>query len=304
MTRGMDHFVASAPARANIIGEHTDYPSNAGHVLPTPLPLFTTARVETMRGDPSDVVVSSTRFNEPLYTRSLVGGRMEHWSDYVVGCLRAASAETRLPALKVEVQSGIPMGCGIASSAALCVAVLRAVKGLIGTNWIDEEIALMAYHAEHDYVGVPCGTMDQFASALGRPGQAMLLDTKTLRSRNYRLDPRMSLMVVDFGSRRHLAKGAYLKYRLQRQAECREARDLWAFARCASLAIEIFPDCRCFQTTSRGVLGTLLRKTCGSWSLSKRLSRVISNVRAICWKRAISRSVTISSVPTPRWTCW
>ncbi len=220
----MDEFVASAPARANIIGEHTDYLPNRGKVLPTPLGLETTVRIRTTVGSSGAVIVSSTGFNEPLITRSLAGARMGHWSDYVVGCLKVAAEAVVLPPLRIEVDSRVPVGCGIGSSAALCVAVLRAVRGIAGTNWIDEDIALLAYHAEHDYVGVPCGQMDQFVSSLGRLGQAMLLDTKTLRSRNYRLDPRLDLMIVDSGSRRSMATGDGHRMRLQRLAECNEAR--------------------------------------------------------------------------------
>ncbi len=219
----MNEFAASAPARATLIGEHTDYPSNGGHVLSTPLPLMTTVQAAAVPGRSGDVMISSSGFDEVPCTRSLASNRLGHWSDYVVGCLRAASVDVKLPALKIDIDSRIPMACGIASSAALCVAVIRALKGLLGTQWIDEEIALLAHHAEHDYVGVPCGKTDQFASSLGRPGQAMLLDTKALRSRNYRLDSRTSLMIVACGVRH--ARADSHRMRLQRVAECKEACD-------------------------------------------------------------------------------
>jgi galactokinase len=218
----MNVFSAKAPARANIIGEHTDYAPNGGHVLPTPLPFHTTVRLERLAGTAGRVTIASENIKEPPCERLLMEERRGHWTDYVVGCLRAAARKVDLPALAVAVRSEVPIGCGISSSAALCVAVVRAAMGLTQARWSDEEIALMAYEAEHDYVGVPCGKMDQFASSVGRPGQALLLDTRTLEFRKVPLLSDIVLMLVDCGKKHDLAKGS--GYR-QRVAECTEARD-------------------------------------------------------------------------------
>lgn len=222
----MRAFSAKAPARANIIGEHTDYAPNGGFVLPTPLPFHTTVTVEEIAGAPGRVTLLSETYGEPVCERHLYEERRGHWSDYVLGCVRVAAAKTALPALAVAIASYVPIGCGISSSAALCVAVLRALRGFAGTPWSDEEIALMAFEAEHDYVGVPCGKMDQFASSIGRPGRALLLDTRTLACRNVPLPAEFALMLVDCGKRHNLAKGDSHVKRLERLAECGKARDL------------------------------------------------------------------------------
>jgi galactokinase len=221
----MTTFTAKAPARANIIGEHTDYAPNGGHVLPTPLPFHTTVTLETSAGQAGSITLVSENFPGEIIERKLSDERQGHWTDYVVGCLRVASTKTDIPALKISVKSDVPIGCGISSSAALCVAVVRAVKAMTGTSWTDEEIALIAYEAEHDYVGVPCGKMDQFASSVGRPGQALLLNTRTLEFRNIPLPYGIALMLVDCGKKHDLAKGDSHKKRLDRMAECIEARD-------------------------------------------------------------------------------
>jgi galactokinase len=221
----MTTFTARAPARANIIGEHTDYAPNGGHVLPTPLPFYTTVTLGEMRGAAGRIAVTSENFAGQPVERGLAEDRRGHWSDYVVGCLRVAAARVDIPALTIGVQSDVPIGCGISSSAALCVAVVRAVKAMTGASWTDEEIALIAYEAEHDYVGVPCGKMDQFASSVGRPGQALLLDTRVLEFRNIPLLAGMSLMLVNCGKKHDLAKGDSHQKRLDRMAECIEARD-------------------------------------------------------------------------------
>jgi len=221
----MNKFSAKAPARANIIGEHTDYAPNGGHVLPTPLRFHTAVTLEKDAGKPGCATIASENFDEPPVRRALAEQKRGHWSDYVVGCLRVAAARVELPALAVAVKSNVPIGCGISSSAALCVAVVRAVRGLTESHWTDEDVALMAYEAEHDFVGVPCGKMDQFASSIGRVGQALLLDTRTLVFRNVRLPTDVALMLVDCGKKHDLAKGDSHNKRLERMAECTEARD-------------------------------------------------------------------------------
>jgi len=221
----MTSFTAKAPARANVIGEHTDYAPNQGHVLPTPLPFYTTVTIEA-EGPAGRVTAVSEKYPGQPVMRSLdEPARGGHWTDYVVGVLRVAATKITVPGVSLSVQSDVPIGCGISSSAALCVAVVRAVKAMTGAKWTDEEIALIAYEAEHDYVGVPCGKMDQFASSIGRPGQALLLNTRTLEYRNVPLADDVALMLVDCGKRHDLAKGDSHQKRMDRMAECIEARD-------------------------------------------------------------------------------
>ncbi|MGA7674125.1 MAG: galactokinase [Rhizomicrobium sp.] len=218
----MNKFTAAAPARANLIGEHTDYATNRGHVLPTPLPFHTTVCVTEMAGAAGQASISSEHYANQSYERNASDKPRGHWTDYVVGCLQAMLKKTKLPALEIKIKSDVPVGCGISSSAALCVAVVRALKGLTGAVLDDEQIALMAHEAEHDFVGVPCGMMDQFVSSIGRPGQALLLNTKTLAYRHYPLPADTAIMLVNCGKKHDLANGSGYK---QRVAECTEARD-------------------------------------------------------------------------------
>jgi len=261
----MNAFTAKAPARANIIGEHTDYAPNGGHVLPTPLPFYTTVTAAKATGAPGRVTISSEDFDEPPCERMLTESRRGHWSDYVVGCLRVASNKVDLPALTVTIESDVPIGCGISSSAALCVAVVRAVKGLVGANWSDEQVALMAYEAEHDFVGVPCGKMDQFASSIGRPGQALLLDTKTLAYRHYPLPDDVAIMLVESGTISPKATVTQNAWSGWRNAS-RPAIALVS-ERCASSATAIWDACRRCGRPSRGAPVTSSPRTCACLSL-------------------------------------
>ncbi|MDE2184554.1 MAG: galactokinase [Alphaproteobacteria bacterium] len=221
----MSGFSAKAPARANIIGEHTDYAPNGGHVLPTPLPFWTSVHVEKGSGRPGEMTVSSKTFAGETCRRSIKDAPRRHWTDYVVGCVKVASGKADLPALDISIESDVPLGCGISSSAALCVGATRALRGFAKAPWDDEAVALMAFEAEHDYVGVPCGKMDQFASSIGRPGQALLLDTRTLVHRSVALPNDVALMLVDCGKKHDLAKGDSHTKRIDRMNECIEARD-------------------------------------------------------------------------------
>lgn len=221
----MTGFTAKAPARANLIGEHTDYAPNGGHVLPTPLPFWTSVQIQEGTGKSGEITLSSKTFAGETVRRTINDPPKHHWTDYVVGCVKVVSAKTGIPALEVKIESDVPLGCGISSSAALCVGTTRALRGFTKSAWDDEAVALMAYEAEHDYVGVPCGKMDQFASSIGRPGQALLLDTKTLVHRSVPLATDVALMLVDCGKKHDLAKGDSHQKRIDRMNECIEARD-------------------------------------------------------------------------------
>jgi galactokinase len=218
----LNSFTAKAPARANLIGEHTDYAPNGGHVLPTPLPFHTTVAIQEISGPSGRITASSKNFGDEAHERSIDETARGHWTDYVAGCVRAAAKLAKPAALEIKIKSEVPIGCGISSSAALCVATVRALNGLMNLGLSDTQIALMAHEAEHDYVGVPCGKMDQFVSSLGKQGHALLLNTRTLEHRRYPLAEDAAIMLVDCGKKHDLAKGTGYK---QRVAQCTEARD-------------------------------------------------------------------------------
>lgn len=219
----MNHYTARAPARANLIGEHTDYLTNGGHVLPTPLPFETEVTVEQVAGPAGHVRITSDNYPGEVFEDKISGAKRGVWTDYIIGCLQEVVKTHMLPMFRMHISSQVPFGCGISSSAALCVGVLRAMKGALDADWSDVNIAEMAFHAEHDFVGVPCGKMDQYASSVGRPGKGLLFDTKTLEFRNVALPPGIAIMLVDCGVKHDLANGG--GYR-QRVAECTRARDL------------------------------------------------------------------------------
>jgi galactokinase len=206
--------VASAPGRVNLLGEHTDY--NEGYVLPTPLPLCTWVGAARLVGG---VEVYSTAFEERT-RRPVEDPRRGHWSDYVTGCVWSLRREGYpVPGARVGVVSEVPVGAGVSSSAALEVSVMRALRQLFALPLDDLALARLAQAAEVEYVGVRCGIMDQAAASLGRPGQALFLDTRTLQFDLVPLPPGHRVVVVDSGVPRRLAEAGYN----QRRAECEEA---------------------------------------------------------------------------------
>jgi galactokinase len=165
--------IASAPGRVNLLGEHTDY--NGGPVLP----LAIERRTVVAAGPGEDWAAVSTIDGTPhLFEPDAVAA--DSWLLYVAGVIRVLRRRGLAPkGARLAVASSVPIGAGLSSSAALSVAVTRALVGLKGARMTPESIADVAYEAEHDEVGVHCGRMDQTVAALARAGYALLFETGT-----------------------------------------------------------------------------------------------------------------------------
>jgi galactokinase len=207
--------VAQAPARANLIGEHTDY--NDGFVLPAAIHLRTVVggrRADTIR------LRAIGHQDVALVSPSSGDGPTEGWGRYVVAVVRALLDDGRaVLGLDGVVASDIPAGAGLSSSAALEVALVLAL--------LDEppdpvDLARICRRAENAYVGVGSGIMDPLASAGCTAGSAMLIDCRSLDRRPVAVPDGLALLIVDGGERRELASGAYDR----RRAECAEAARL------------------------------------------------------------------------------
>src|SRR5688500_10623387 len=213
--------VASAPGRVNLIGEHTDY--NGGEVLPIAISRRTWVAAGRR---PTDVGSVST-LRAVSGTQAAVGTapldsprRSGEWWDYLVGVaapLLAASGEGRSESIDLAVASDVPSGAGLSSSAALEVSTALAVSGALGRRMELQEAAMLAWRAETGFVGVACGIMDQFASALCRPGEALHLECDTARYDFAPFDD--ALLIFDTAIPRSLRTSRYN----ERRAECEEA---------------------------------------------------------------------------------
>ncbi|HZH44752.1 MAG TPA: galactokinase [Lysobacter sp.] len=206
---------ARAPGRVNLLGEHTDY--NDGFVLPTAIPQHTTVALR-VNGSARFRVRSTDLDGDAEF--ALGAPPAAQFARYVYGCLHEVAARgADVPGLDIEIASDVPMGVGLSSSAALEVAMLRALRSLLGLAFDDVEVARMAQRAEIEHAGVHCGIMDQMASSLAAPGRMLFLDTRSLQRRVLPMPADAELLVLDSGISRSLAASGYNT----RRAECEQA---------------------------------------------------------------------------------
>jgi len=219
-------LIASAPGRVNLIGEHTDY--NQGHVLPVAIDR-TLAVAAASREEPL-VRAFSLDFGESdeFALADIRPAPEGGWRNYVRGVVWAlAQAGHALRGVDLGISGDVPIGAGLASSAALEVAVAGAVSAAGGVHLEPRDLAVLAQRAENDFVGVQCGIMDQLAAALGVRDHALLIDCRSLEVEAVRLglqEAGVNIVVVDSGVRRSLETAPY---NLRRQ-ECAQAACLLA----------------------------------------------------------------------------
>jgi galactokinase len=206
-----------APGRVNLIGEHTDY--NLGFVLPIALDLAT--YVETRPSPDGMFHVWSEDRRERFSWKATDTASLQprkQWSDYVAGvAVQLAKAAIPLQPLEMSIRSDVPEGSGLSSSAALEVA--SALAFLQGRQMDRLELAKLCQRAEGEFVGMPCGIMDQFVSLFGQPGAAIRIDCRSLEFRPVTLPADTQIIAVNSMVKHNLGASAYRT----RVAECAEA---------------------------------------------------------------------------------
>jgi len=207
----------SVPGRIEVLGNHTDY--NGGRVLVAPTRKTVTVRVQTVAG-PLVTLVSSAFTPALSQLASDIRRRSgsSAWSNYVFGAVRLGlSTWPRLGGLRIEVTGDLPIGAGLASSAALCVATLRALARISRRRPSAEAIAAWARQVENEFVGVPVGPLDPISCAAGRAGSFTWLDFGEAPRLEHLPRPRgWRLLVFDTGTRHVLREGDYAR----RRTEC------------------------------------------------------------------------------------
>ena len=214
-------WLAAAPGRVNLIGEHTDY--NDGFALPMAIERYTLLAGD--RNTKGVVTLHSLTTGETA-TFSVRGGveRGEPaWSNYVRGVIAGfQQAGRKVPGFDAVIDSTLPYGGGLASSAALEVATATLLEAMDGTGLDPLEKALLCQRAEHDFAGVPCGIMDQFTSILGRENTALLLDCRSRTTTPVPMtDPEVSVLVINTNVRHRLSESEYAKRRSRCEAAAR-----------------------------------------------------------------------------------
>jgi galactokinase len=202
--------VWAAPGRVNVIGEHTDY--NGGFVLPVALPHTTRAAV-ARRADGLFTVASLQSPGDPVQVAvgELAPGSPSGWAAYPAGVVEGL--RERLPGgVSVLVDSEVPAGAGLSSSAALTCSVALALRDLAAPDLTRADLVELARRSENDFVGAPTGILDQSASVLCEAGHALFLDTRDRTSEQVPFDlaaAGLALLVVDSGVTHDHAEGGY-----------------------------------------------------------------------------------------------
>lgn len=235
----MKEVLAEAHGRVNLIGEHTDY--NGGWVLPTSIPQKTEVRL-SLREDREVHARSHQQDGHGARERMyLLGGETptHSWIDYIQGVTKILAEKAPLPSgFNLTVNSTVPIGSGLSSSAALEMSALKALREMFSLPLSDLDIALIGRRAENDFVGAKVGIMDQMACTLAQSGEALFLDTKTLFYERIPLPKdHVSLVVIYSGLVHQHAGGDYN----QRRQECEEACRLLGVAELRELEVKDLP---------------------------------------------------------------
>lgn len=209
-----------APGRVNLIGEHTDY--NGGHVFPCAIHLG----IECAAARRSDDLLRFYSVNFP--DAGVIECRVDEltkagsWADYPKGVIQAFRQSGYMSdgGAEFAFRGNLPDGAGLSSSAALEVLTGTVLRELYGFDVTPQRIALLGQSAEHDFIGVNCGIMDQFASAMGKRNHAILLDSGTLDYEYAPIDgEKACIVIMNSGVKHSLASSAYN----ERRRQCEQA---------------------------------------------------------------------------------
>ncbi len=209
--------VVRAPGRVNLIGEHTDY--NDGYVLP--VAIDRSVLVAATPRDDRRVVIHALDFGESaeFSLDDIERDRAKPWSNYQRGVAHFLEERSiALPGLNTVIIGDVPIGSGLSSSAAIEVSMAYTWQMLVGFEMSRVELALLCQRAENEFVGINCGIMDQFVSALGRRHHALLIDCRSLDYQPVPLPPEAAIVVADTRKQRGLVDSEYNT----RRRECEE----------------------------------------------------------------------------------
>jgi galactokinase len=209
-----------APGRVNLIGEHTDY--NDGLVLP--FALAQGIMVAAARRDDGVLELASCQSPDAVQVTDPVPGSVTGWAAYAAGVVWALrDAGHHVGGASLLIDADLPQGAGLSSSAALECAVAVALCDLYDLSIPSPDLARLAQRAENDFVGMPCGILDQSASLLCAEGHALLLDCRSGLSAQVPLDlTGFTVLVIDTRAEHELLDGGYAS----RRTSCEKAAEL------------------------------------------------------------------------------
>jgi galactokinase len=236
----------AAPGRVNVIGEHTDY--NAGFVLPMAIDKYTVAAAAPRRDGVLRMVSTAGEGSAvEIALDELTPGSPAGWTRYPAGVAWALRGQGVLPqtfgGADIAFASAVPVGSGLSSSAALECSTGLALTGVAGANISPAELARLAQYAENAYAGIPCGPLDQLASAFGADGAVLFIDTRsfTINVHPFDLaDAGLTLLVINTRVSHDNAESGYQ----DRRATCEKAAEVLGVAALRDLTSADLPRAR------------------------------------------------------------
>ncbi len=198
---------SSANGRVNLLGEHLDY--NGGAVLP--LQIDKCVKIYLSDNNTNEkIVIKSKQYDEKIIINHNLA-KQENWSDFVVGACKIISDKfgIKISSINFVIDSDLPIGIGLSSSAAITVATLRALITKYNIEISNEELVSLALRVESDFVNVGGGMMDQFTSIYGSTSEILYLDTATNDFELITLNENYKFLIIDSGESRILANSEF-----------------------------------------------------------------------------------------------
>ena len=198
-----------SPGRINIIGEHTDY--NDGFVFPAAVDKGIAAAIQKSETGFSTAYALDMDSKIEFALDKLKPSAEGSWENYVFGVVAEIQNRNKVIGnFNIVFKGNIPGGAGMSSSAALENSVVFGLNALFNLNLTKHQMILISQKAEHNYVGVNCGIMDQYASMFGIKNNALLLDCRTIESKPYEIDFKdHQLMLINTNVKHSLSDSAY-----------------------------------------------------------------------------------------------
>ena len=242
----VEYFVR-APGRVNLIGEHTDY--NDGFVFP--IAIEQDMWIALRRNTDKQIMLHSLDFPHPVRFSLDEFEHGEGWEEYVKGITWVLKTEGyQLNGWEGVLASDIPVGAGLSSSAAIEMVLLRAFQVVSGFVWDGKRMAQLARKADHEWVGIQSGIMDQLISAEGKTGHALLIDCRTLDIEPVPIPEGVRIVILDTTTRRGLVDSIYN----QRVRECCEAADFFGVSSLRDVSVSMI------EKQPRGLTGDVYRR--------------------------------------------
>jgi galactokinase len=228
----------SSPGRVNLIGEFTDY--NDGFVLPVALN-FRTHVLYRHRED-NQFVVRSLNYpgeSDVIDIDSDIVKGQSQWGNYIRAvCFVLKRAGHTLGGLDLLINSDVPQGAGLSSSAALQVAVAGAINKAFDLGIKKEQLALFGQQAENDFMDCQCGIMDQLVSAKGEKNSALLIDCENLETQSISIPERLKLVIINSNFKRKLVESEYN----QRRTDCEQAASKMGVSSLRKASLELLME--------------------------------------------------------------